>query len=233
VVPYKCSELHDITDDIAAFSLEPINHIQCFIPGQYVELKSPFMEAMPFSIANTPRKDGKLYFHLRHDKHHPNVDYLLNYIMQSKIIDVSPPKGKCTLQNIPIKHKELILLAGGTGIVPFLSIVEHALLSNYTKKIKLIWGIKHPKDAYAVEILNNWQEQYKNFQFEILLSSQNQINWHGLRGLIPSYLPIHSPNLKNSTIIACGPYQMVKKCQDTAIKYGLPKNSFYSDMITS
>lgn len=232
---FRCTNYRSITEDIAAFELSPIHHKLDFIPGQYVEIAIPNLESMPVSIVNTPNPYGKLSFHLRHDKAHPNANLLCHYLKTGNLVRLSTAKGRCVL-NDP-QDKNLLFLAGGTGISPYLSILsdffENITNKNLPSKIQLIWGVKATQDLYALDILQKWQEKFPPFEYYLILSEMQNgsSDWKGLKGWLHDLLPIFIKNSNDMRIYTCGPFPMVQKCYQQALKLGLDKQLFFSDMI--
>ncbi len=70
------------------------------------------------------------------------------------------------------KEKKLVLIAGGIGITPFLSIIRHVFKHNLSVSIVLIWGNKSKKDIVAYSELSRLVRSSERLKVVHVLSDQ-------------------------------------------------------------
>ena len=77
------------------------------------------------------------------------------------------PSGKFILVD-PLPE-EIVLLATGTGIAPFISYLYS--LKDYAGKVRLYWGNRRAKDVFYEDLLQDIARSMNGFEYEIYLSS--------------------------------------------------------------
>ena len=108
--------------DVAVFTCVPLYEFT-FRPGQYVNLESPHQPRVwrPYSIANAPRPDGSLEFHVRALGGWVSAA-LVRRLIVGNVVNLGPPMGVMVLD----RHstRDLVCVAGGTGLAPIKALVD-------------------------------------------------------------------------------------------------------------
>ncbi|PCH98539.1 MAG: hypothetical protein COB76_06940 [Alphaproteobacteria bacterium] len=133
----------DVTADIRIIAIQiskEKNYI--FHAGQYAEIEVEGCEPRYFSIANAPRSDNIIDIHVRNiggDVSHA----LCRDIKQGQGVTVSNAQG---LLKFIENDNAKVFLAGGTGVTPFLAMIEGAKPQT---QMSLYWGMETPRDFYV------------------------------------------------------------------------------------
>ena len=146
------------TPSTKTFRLERLDGpLPPFRPGQYVNLfveVDGVLTSRPYSIASPPPGDGGSTLELTiRDKPGGFVaPYLLNEIKSGDKLETTGPAG--TFYHEPlIDGRDLVFLAGGSGITPFMSIIRDAIHNQRALKIHLLYGSRTPDDViYSQEL---------------------------------------------------------------------------------
>ena len=135
-------QFQDVTHDIRIVTIQmPKDRPFAYHAGQYVDIELPGYDPRTFSIANAPRGDHTIDIHIRNSGQ--NISHALcSEITQGQGVIVSEAKGRLRMQN---KKATVVFLAGGTGITPFLAMMEE--VGNQTP-ITLYWGMGHEDEFY-------------------------------------------------------------------------------------
>lgn len=135
-------KFEDVTADIRVITFQlPKETPYSFYAGQYAEFTVEGCESRYFSIANSPRANNTIDVHVRNIG--GNVSQALcNDIRQGQAVTLSSPQG--TLKLIESENPK-IFLAGGTGITPFLAMIESV---KPFIPISLYWGMEKDSDFY-------------------------------------------------------------------------------------
>lgn len=232
---YYCHQIISCTKDITQLILKPASEKKlCFIPGQYIEVVLSTGRLLPLSIANTPREDGQLEIHLRHNTTHTLAEKFLAEIALKKPIHLYGPKGSCTLDRAS-SQKDLLFLAGGTGYAPIKALLKAALYHhNQTIKLYLYWGICRPQDAYDEQQLYQWQQAFPQFCHTLVLSEPQLFpHWQGATGLVHNYAAKQHPDFSGLSVFASGPFPMVTAASALFMQQGLSLKNFISDMLNT
>ena len=232
---YLCQQLHAITNDITLLTLAPEDEpFISYTPGQFVEAIFNDGIVLPLSIANTPKPDGELEFHIRHNEEHPYAQDFLTSLRKEKKVLLRGPFGMSTLARANDAPK-IVFVAGGTGFTPIKALLEAALCQLGLKtKIELYWGIRKPEDAYKLSLLQEWKQCFAHFSFDLVLSEPEHFpEWTGKKGFVHEYVAGIYPNFDKEVVFASGPYSMIKAAFSLFGQQGLSKRQFISDMLSA
>ena len=187
-------------------------------PGQYVFLRFPrfegYKELFPFSLSNDPSQ-GHLRVSIRR-----SGDYTSEKIPQVKKGDrviIMGPYGKFGERYL--KHdKDMVWIAGGIGITPFLSLAKHESIYPTGRKIKLIWVFRNPKDPVHDSELFAEGRKNPNFDYVHWISSQKgRIDVDAISDLVGG-----EEELRRRIILMCGPPKMMRSISKQLHKKGIP-----------
>ena len=102
-----------------------------------------------------------------------------------------------------IKNKEIWFLCGGTGVVPFYSIIKENLPKHPEQKFVLIFSARIKQDLFLNQEFKELEKEYSNFEYQPTLTREE---WKGKTGRISKHLP---DDLKNKTFYICGTKELV------------------------
>jgi NAD(P)H-flavin reductase/hemoglobin-like flavoprotein len=125
-----------------------------FHPGQSVAVEYPRRPRLwrYFSPANAPRADGTLELHVRAVRA-GQVSPALAYRCQvGEMLRLGAPVGTslCGYRN---SHRDLLLVAGGTGLAPLRSIVEDLATAGDRRGVSLVVGAETEAELYDLPAL--------------------------------------------------------------------------------
>jgi len=125
-------------------------------------------------------------------------------------IKIDPPTGSFTLHKN--SAKAAVLLAGGIGITPFLSMVRQADHDALPHKLHLFCSNRRPEDAPFLDVLQMLETTNPNFQLVCTMTemSKSKKEWKGETGhLNHEMLSRHLTNLQGPIYYIAGPPAMV------------------------
>jgi ferredoxin--NADP+ reductase len=143
---------------------------------------------------------------------------------------MSPATGFLILDEVP-KSRDLWLMATGTGVGPFLSILSTQQVWQNYENIILVYGARYEQDLAYTQLIETWSKRYASkFHFVPVVSRESKDD--RLRGHIPALLKstciqqqvgldLH-PN--HSQVMLCGNPAMIEDAIQTLIEFGLTKH---------
>jgi cytochrome-b5 reductase len=140
-------------------------------------------------------------------KTYPNGN-LSKYFDNLKVGDAVDLKGP--IPKIPITanmKKEIVMLAGGTGVTPMLQVAKKILADPTDKtQVTLVFANNTEQDILLKEQLTDLQTKHENFSVRHVIWKPSD-KWRGLSGtinadIIKRFVPAPS---KDSLVIVCGP----------------------------
>jgi ferredoxin-NADP reductase len=125
-------------------------------------------------------------------------------------VKIEGPSGSFVL---PRKaEKPVVLLAGGIGITPFLSMIRQAAHDKTPHQIYLFYSNHRPEDAAFLDLLSEAARQDPNFHLIATMTemSKSQLEWKGETGIInKQMLTTHLPAIEGPLYYIAGPPAMV------------------------
>ncbi|GII75228.1 oxidoreductase [Sphaerisporangium rufum] len=116
--------------------------------GQYATLQTPVWPKVwrQYSIANAPRPDNRLTFHVRVVPGGWVSTALAHHTRPGDTVLLGPPRGAMLLDRASTRH--LVFIAGGTGLAPLKAMVEESMWLPERPNIDLFHGVRRHTDAY-------------------------------------------------------------------------------------
>ena len=213
----------------------PRSHPPVIDPNQYPKDDPRWQKLWrrAYSIASSPKNreyvdllinvvdDGKLTPKLWHIKERGRL------WMDTKI------KGDFTLQHIP-KNQDLVMVATGTGIAPYISMLHAHRNTKRWRRFIIIHGCRLQEDlGYQVELEYIANNDGSVIYIPTVTREPEQSNWRGLRGRVPMVLdPINYKKLAGSKldpkrchIFLCGNPEMINQVEELLLQKGFTTHS--------
>lgn len=197
-----------------------------FDSGQYTTVGLPQLPSgplRPYSIASAPR-DGHIDLHIR-DTGHGLSHVLAQQLAIGDTVALGHPAGSCVPQHA--QSRPLLLLAGGVGIAPMVSIISAR--TAQMPRCHLYWGVSHSAQLY---LHDHWQ----NCVASGALAGYHAISeaaQDGLRnGMIGPAVIADLPDLSPYAIYLAGPAAMVAATLPLLTAHGAQKEYIFGDGIT-
>lgn len=198
--------LDDIARDIRRLVVE-LDETMNFNAGQYVEIKLPGSElARQYSMANPPSQADTLEFHIKRTPGGVVTDgWMFQDMRQGDRVDLKGPLGSFGM-NTP-QEEPAILIAGGTGLAPLKSIVQHALAGDLAPQLYLYHGGRTHQDLYDMGFFHQLEQQHERFTYRPCLSEEQ---WDGAVGMVTDAVLEDFSSCKGLSAYLCGPPAMVE-----------------------
>lgn len=196
----------NLTDKLAIFRFQPTNnsHVFDFKPGQFVNLGLQLDEKNPtyrtYSMSSSPYENRYYEFYIKH-KERPTLGKFTTALFQMNInetVFLQKPRGVFTIEETKPDGtpdtRQMILVASGTGLAPFISYILYLKKNMSSKKIVLIHGASYPAELGYKEFLEDLASQNNdlcNFTYIPTVSRPNDPlskNWNGNTGRVDNLL---------------------------------------------
>lgn len=125
-----------------------------FRAGSYVSVEVPQRPRMwrYLSPATAPRGDGRLTFHVRTVPGGWVSGAIVNHTKPGDTWRLGPAMGTLNVHPTTTR-KRLLMIAGGTGVTPFVSILDDLTHWRRNPPVHLFFGGRRPEDLYALDDL--------------------------------------------------------------------------------
>jgi CDP-4-dehydro-6-deoxyglucose reductase, E3 len=220
-------------DVIALFLRLPVAEDFSFAPGQYIDILLPGRRRRSFSIASPPHAARPLELHVRRVAGGEFTDPLFRGNMQSSLLNIEGPLGQFVYRPHAAKAPPMLLIGGGTGIAPLLSILRHVLDNGIERDMRLFWGVRSEQDLYAhatLETLSRHAARHgrASLTYAPVLSEASP-KWRGLTGWVHAAALAEPLDLASCEVYAAGPPSMIDALKKEYAARALPLNRLYFD----
>jgi predicted ferric reductase len=151
-------------------------------------------------------------------------------------IFVDGPYGNFGVEALADEHDQLVMIAGGVGIAPMISILrqmerdQDAMVMN--KKILLIYGNRVIEQAVNLKDMVRL-DSFKHLEV-IQLISEPTTEWQGLAGVLDAtmlerILSAQQINSKTAQFMICGPAGMIDSVETSLDQFGAPLANIASE----
>lgn len=145
-------------------------------------------------------------------------------------VRIEGPMGSFTLHHNTARPA--VLLAGGIGIAPFLSMLSYAAEERLHHPIILFYANRHFEDAAFLELL--WKLEKANSRFRFVptftRTPNNSQSWRGETGHItPEMISKHVGNLRGPIFYIAGPPSMVAAARGTLVDAGVDEDDIRAE----
>jgi ferredoxin-NADP reductase len=202
-----------------------------FLPGQAVLIGAHGQaERRPYSIACSPERavetqrlellmaledNGELGAHL------PSA-------AAGALVDVDGPLGTFIFPEA-LTHQRLLFVAGGTGIAPLRSMIDHVLRHASSRFLSVLYSARR-SDEFA--FIGELREHAENGRLELhqTVTRDDSATWAGGRGRIGRAhfeSVLHDPAA--TLCFVCGPRTMVTEAVTTLEQLGVPETAIRTE----
>jgi len=195
-----------------------------FQAGQYINLFvdiGGIRTSRPYSIASPPSQNGYYEIAVRRVEDGFVSSYLLESLQVGDRLESTAPTGNFYYH--PLFHgKDLVFLAGGSGITPFMSMIREVTDCGLSRNIHLLYGSRRPDDVIFREELEERARRHENFSFTLVISEPPH-GYEGFTGFITEKLMEDVlGNVSGKTFYICGPEAMYPFCLAELLKLQIP-----------
>ena len=199
-----------------------------FLAGQYVDILLRDGRRRSFSIASPPELKGMIELQLRHVPGGDFTDYVFNELPERAIMRLEGPLGNFYLRED--STRPILMLAGGTGIAPLWSMLQHMQVREMRRPAKLFWGVRAHRDLYLHEQLESFAQDNAWLDYHPVLSEpQDEDNWQGTTGFVHQAVLEKVSDLASHEVYMSGPPVMIQAAQGSFTEQGLPLAQLHYD----
>ncbi len=215
---------------VAVLRLRPAEPLP-YQAGQYLPVQVTRWPRVwrPYSIATAPRPGGLIELHVRAVPGGLVGNTLVYHSDIGDSVLLGAAEGTMTLADT---DRDLLCVAGGTGLAPIKAIIEQALADGQSrrgKKITLFVGARQRFDLYDLEDLQLLESACPHLRVIPVLSDEP--GWGGLTGLLPDVVGGHGL-FENTEAYVCGPAAMVSRTV-ALLSASIPAGQLHHDPLTS
>lgn len=207
------------------FAFKPGQACDLILPGQAANNSADTRHA--FSIVSAPHEDELVFATRMRDS---AFKHALAQLQPGAPLELDGPFGAMTLHKKT--ERPAVLIAGGIGITPFMSMIRHAAHSQSPQQLVLLYSNRRPEDTAFLAELQALAAAYPHFQLIATMTdmAQSAQTWNGPTGMIDSaFLQKTASGLSNPIFYVSGPPPMVSAMRDTLEAAGMDEDDVRSE----
>jgi NAD(P)H-flavin reductase/hemoglobin-like flavoprotein len=199
-----------------------------FEAGQHVTVQHPRWPRVwrPYSIAGRPREDGLVQLHVKAISGGWVSNALVHHCEPGSQLTLGPALGTMTLA--PAAGRDLVCVAGGTGLAPIKAIVEQAVRDSSARprRIHLFCGARRRAELYDLDDLWRLADAWPGLQVIPVTSDDRAFD--GMQGNVGRVAARYLPHRDCEAYLA-GPAAMVRESLRVLVQAGLPRARIHYD----
>lgn len=206
----------------------PADKRPVYLSGQYVNITVPGSEQhRSYSFSSAPGSEVMSFL----IKHVPQglMSEWLSSAQVGQALQLVGPLGSFYLRDV---QRPLLFLAGGTGLAPFLAMLEVLVEQNSTQTIHMVYGVTRDQDLVLVDQLASFAQRLPHFSFVTTVA--DAATSHPNQGYVTQHLTPAMVNDGDVDVYLCGPPPMVDAVSAYLREQAItPVNFYYERFVAS
>ena len=208
----------------------PAGHLPEFKTGQFITLYWPDTPTYKraYSLSSCALDRG--FYEVTVKREGKMGTRIVDWAKPGDKFCVLPPAGKF----LPVFEpgKQLVCIAGGSGVTPFRAFVREATQRGLDTKITVLYTVRTTNDIIFQREFLDLAAQNTNFTFLVTCTRLHPEDaWTGHRGRITAdWVRDHAHDLANTVFYACGPNPLVEFAEHLVVQeLGVPKEQMRTE----
>jgi ferredoxin-NADP reductase/ferredoxin len=205
--------------------------------GMHVEIDTPGVaKRRTYSIANPPGEDGLPpdglleFFVTRHEGGRAS-SWLHADLRVGQPLAIHGPYGNFRWLK---DAKEVLCLAGGSGLAPILAVLREALAKGHADPVELILSVRDRSEVFALDACHALARRHPNFSYQVTLSRAAEADpatgWRC--GRVSEWLADELPDLTDWHVLIAGPPTFVAAGVEMVQRLGATDQRILTDSFT-
>jgi len=194
------------------------------VAGQYLNLALTIdgkRVNRSYTIASSPTRGAYCEISVKRAADGYGSHHLHDTWREGQRVKVSAPAGKFIFAGH--ESERVVLIAGGIGITPMMSVVRSLTDRCWRGDIHLLFSVKFVRDVVFRDELAYLQQRFKNLHVRVVVSRDPDTPWDGARGQITrDVIADFVPNLTRGPVLLCGPGPMMTAMREVLVGMGVP-----------
>jgi benzoate/toluate 1,2-dioxygenase reductase subunit len=193
-----------------------------FLPGQYVNIAVPGTDvSRSYSFSNAPHEE-RLTFLVKLTPGGAMSTYLEQRAAVGDAISLTGPHGSFFLRET---DRPVLLLAGGTGLAPVLSMLRTLSAAESERRVHLVYGVSTDEDLVALDQIERAAEGLANLTWDHCVSDPDSTA--AKKGYVTSLIGPEHLHDGDVAVYLCGPPPMVEAVRTHVTGGGIEPTGFY------
>jgi len=206
----RIAAVEQLTPTTKRFTLDLVGGELRFTPGQYVRLTARIdgREASGgYTITSSPSRTDRFELTVKQAATHPVTRFLHERVTVGDVVHVEGPKGAFTCE--PAPGDRLVLVAGGIGITPLLSMVRAVDDAPHTARCTLLYSAAAPSELVQHRELEDMASRNPAIRCHFTVTRPGSETWSGRVGRVDAAWLRFAGVERATRVYVCGPPPMI------------------------
>ncbi|GAB2591250.1 ferredoxin reductase [Spirosoma areae] len=209
------------------------------LPGQHYDLRltaeDGYQAERSYSIASAPEQTGEIDLTIELIDDGEISNYLHEGVGLGDKLEVRGPIGGYFVWRDEMANRPLLLIGGGSGVVPLMAILRHRFLIGAENATRLLYSVRTPEETiYRTELLK-LANQDATFTSDLTFTRQTPSPWVGYQRRIDRQMLQQevSAFTVQPLCFICGPTQLVESVTNELAEMGILPTDIYTERFGS
>jgi glycine betaine catabolism B len=207
-----------------------------YLPGQYLNLQLEIdgrTIRRSYTIASSPTRPANCELTIKRESEGLVSRYLHDTISVGSRLRVTAPAGRFTFTGA--EAPAVLLIAGGVGITPLMSMVRALTDRAWTGDIYFVVIAKSRSDLIFHDEIESLRKRFPNLHVRTTLTrAEMDAEWMGQRGRATAHLlETFAPNIRTLPVYLCGPNPMMDNTRELLLEMGLTAKQIQTEAFVS
>lgn len=193
-----------------------------FLPGQYLKLGG----IRSYTISSPPDAVDHIEVTIKRETGGFFSRYMNDDLKVGDAIDIESPFGHFTFTGD--EADSVVLIAGGVGVTPFLSMIRQLAAQAWQGEIFLLYAVRTPADVICADELKRLATANPRLQVHMFFSEAGSHDDGKANGRITAAaLRTTVPEIATRRVYLCGPVGMMQAVADMLRECGVPTEAVF------
>lgn len=202
-----------------------------FLPGQYATITSMIQGEKVrrcYTISSSPTQHDYIELTVKREQYGVESRHLHDHINRGDLLEISAPAGEFFFTGK--EANGIVLIAGGVGVTPMMSVLRYLTDRSYPKDIHLLYAVNSPSDIIFREECTYLARRHPNVQVDVIVRTTDGADWTGPVGLItPDFIEKTIPDIAQHRIHLCGPVPMMDAAKAALLQLKIPSEQIKTE----
>lgn len=227
---------------VVSLYLQPLDEktLAVFMPGQHLmfKIQLPGQEIPAFRYYSFSDSYDHGYYRISVKKEQPAglcSAYIFDTVKEGDVLYAKGPLGDFVLDTSD--HSPVVLIAGGIGITPLLSMIKSVAVDNPSREIWFFYGVNERNEHSFFAELAALKNNYPNFHIHTFYTKVYEDDRKGIHydfdGFVSAEIILQQTGNNGLAHYICGPPVMMKYITEALINMGVGPGKIYTESFTS
>lgn len=222
----RVSAIQDETPKTKTFTFE-LPEWMAHRPGQHYDLRltaaDGYQAERSYSIASAPERKGVIDLTIERIDDGEVSPYMHDVVSVDDRLELRGPIGGYFVWTVEL-NGPLLLIAGGSGVVPLMAMIRHRALRKSTVPVRLLYSSRSQADVIYAKELGQLAARRNGFEVFYTFTRTQPSGWTGYSRRIDKAMISEVSSALGDAFRAyvCGPTVLVEVAADNLVSLGIP-----------